>query len=154
MAQWFECKVTYDSAFSAEEDPKNARKKETYLVDALSFTEAEARIIKEITPFVVGEMEVTAVKKAKITEMVYNDDPSADKWYRAKVMYITLDNDMEKKVATTYMVKADSFPGALKHLTEVGMKGMMGEWEIAMMAETPIMEVYRYEAPAEENKED
>lgn len=153
MAQWFECKVTYDSAFTAEEDPKNARKKETYLVDALSFTEAEARIIKEITPFVVGEMEVTAVKKAKITELVDNDDPSADKWYRAKVMYITLDNDVEKKVATTYMVKADSFPGALKHLTEVGMKGMMGDWEIAQMAETQIMEVYRYEALAEEEKQ-
>lgn len=149
MAQWFECKVTYDSAFTAEEDPKNARKKETYLVDALSFTEAEARIIKEITPFVVGEMEVTAVKKAKITELVDNDDPSADKWYRAKVMYITLDNDVEKKVATTYMIKADSFPGALKHLTEVGMKGMMGDWEIAQIAETQIMEVYRYE-PGEE----
>lgn len=152
MAQWFECKVTYDSAFTAEEDPKNARKKETYLVDALSFTEAEARIIKEITPFVVGEMEVTAVKKAKITELVDNDDPSADKWYRAKVMYITLDNDVEKKVATTYMVKADSFPGALKHLTEVGMKGMMGDWEVAQMAETQIMEVYRYE-PCEEKQE-
>ena len=152
MAQWFECKVTYDSAFTAEEDPKNAKKKETYLVDALSFTEAEARIIKEITPSVVGEMEVTAVKKAKITELVDNDDPSADKWYRAKVMYITLDNDVEKKVATTYMVKADSFQGALKHLTEVGMKGMMGDWEIAQMAETQIMEVYKYE-PTEEKIE-
>lgn len=153
MAQWFECKVTYDSAFTAEEDPKNAKKKETYLVDALSFTEAEARIIKEITPFVVGEMEVTAVKKAKISEMVYNDDPSADKWYKAKVMYITLDNDVEKKIATTYMVKADSFTGALKHLTEVGMKGMMGDWEIAQIAETPIMEVYKYE-PSEAEKDD
>ena len=145
---WFECKVTYDSTFTAEEDPKKARKKETYLVDALSFTEAEARIIDEITPFCVGDLEVTAVKKAKITEMVNNDDPEADKWYKAKVMYVIIDNDVEKKVANTFMVKAGSFAGALQHLTEVGMKGMMGEWEVAQMAETPIMDVFWYQ-PAE-----
>lgn len=149
MANWFECRVSYDSSFKENEDPKNAKKKEIYLVDALSFTEAEARIIKEITPFVVGELDVTAVNKKKITEMVFNDAPDADKWYRCKVLYITIEDDVEKKVATTYMVQAADFEGALKHLVEVGLNGILSEYEIASITETQIMDVFRYEAPEE-----
>lgn len=153
MNSWFECKVAYDSTYAAEgEDPKNSKRKETYLVDALSFTEAEARIIKEITPFATGELDVEAVKKSRIHEMVFNDDPEADKWYRSKVMVITLVDDEEKHTAITYMVKAKDFENALRRLVDVGMAGFLDPYEIASLTETQIMDVFPYEAPAEEKK--
>lgn len=150
MSNWFECKVAYDCTYAeGEKAGQTGKRKETYMVDALSFTEAEARIIKEITPFTSGELEVEAVKKSRITEMVFNDDESADKWYRAKVMFITLEDDVEKRVATTYMVKAKDFADALDRLVNTGLAGVLGEYDIASIAETPIMDVFIYEAPEE-----
>ena len=80
MASWFECKIRYDKA---QENGAIKKVTEPYLVDALSFTEAEARIIEEQTPFISGEVNVTAVKRTKIAEIFWDD--SADKWYLVKV---------------------------------------------------------------------
>ena len=152
MANWFECKVKYDKTFKEGEEPQQS-KPETYLVDALSFTEAEARIIEEVTPYAIGNLEVQAVKKTRITEMVENENPMADKWFRAKVMYITLDNDKEKRSAVTYMVQGKDFEDAFHQLVNVGLKGIIGEYDIASITETPIMDVYKYEPSKEEKKE-
>ncbi len=86
MASWFECKIRYDKA---QENGAIKKVTEPYLVDALSFTEAEARIIEEQTPFISGEVNVTAVKRTKIAEIFWDD--SADKWYLVKVAFITID---------------------------------------------------------------
>ena len=112
-----------------------------YLVDAMTFTDAEARIIEEMTPFISGEFEVTAVKKARISELF--QDPNGDKWYRCKVMFITLDekSGLEKKSASTMLVQARSFEEAVKNLCD-GMKGTMSDWEINTIAETTLMDVY------------
>ncbi len=80
MAQWFECKIRYDKM---QENGSVKKVNEPYLVDALSFTEAEARIIEEMTPFISGEFSVAAVKRTKISE-IFRDD-TADKWYLVKV---------------------------------------------------------------------
>ncbi len=94
MANWFECKIRYDKIMD-----NGAIKKvtEPYLVDALSFTEAEARIIEEMTPYISGEFSVSAVKRTKISEIFWDD--SADKWYLVKVAFITIDERtaVEKK---------------------------------------------------------
>ena len=86
MALWFECKVRYDKM---TENGSVKKVNEPYLVDALTFTEAEARIIEEISPFISGEFSISAVKKTKISEIFFDD--SADRYYMVKVNFITLD---------------------------------------------------------------
>ena len=109
MASWFECKIRYDKA---QENGAIKKVTEPYLVDALSFTEAEARIIEEQTPFISGEVNVTAVKRTKIAEIFWDD--SADKWYLVKVAFITIDEKtaVEKKSTSLILVAASDFKGA------------------------------------------
>jgi hypothetical protein len=115
---------------------------EPYMVDALSFTEAEARIIEEVTPFISGDFSVSAVKRTNISEIFWDD--SADKWYHVKVNFITIDEKsaVEKKTTSHILVAASDFKGALDNFME-GMKGTMADFEIASIAETTIMDVYK-----------
>lgn len=138
MANWFECKVRYDKM---QENGSVKKVNEPYMVDALSFTEAEARIIEEMTPFISGEFSVSAVKRTKISE-IFRDD-SADKWYLVKVAFITIDEKTaaEKKSVSQILVAANDFKGAYDNFME-GMKGTMADFEIQSITETLIMDVY------------
>lgn len=138
MNNWYECKVKFEKTLETGTQKKVT---EAYLVDAMSFTEAENRIIEEMTPFISGEFEVTAVKKERISELF--TDPDGDKWYRCKVMFITLDekSGAEKKSASTMLVQAKDFQMALKNLQD-GMKGTMSDWEVNTITETALMDVY------------
>jgi len=148
MASWFECKIRYDKA---QENGAIKKVTEPYLVDALSFTEAEARIIEEQTPFISGEVNVTAVKRTKIAEIFWDD--SADKWYLVKVAFITIDEKtaVEKKSTSLILVAASDFKGAYDNFME-GMKGTMADFEIVSITETPLMDVYKVKVKSE-NKE-
>ncbi len=139
MAHWFECKVRYDKLM---ENGMQKKVNEPYMVDALSFTEAEARIIEEVTPFISGDFSVSAVKRTNISEIFWDD--SADKWYHVKVNFITIDEKsaVEKKTTSHILVAASDFKGALDNFME-GMKGTMADFEIASIAETTIMDVYK-----------
>lgn len=147
MHTWFECKVRYDKTL---ETGMQKKVNEPYLVDALSFTEAEARIIKEITPFISGEFEVANIKKARINEMFF--DESGDKWYKCKVNFITLDekSGTEKKTASSIMVQAADLKQALDTLV-TGMSGTLADYEVAAITETAIMDVYPYTADDDTN---
>ena len=138
MAQWFECKVRYDKLM---ENGMQKKVNEPYMVDALSFTEAEARIIEEVTPFISGDFSVSAVKRTNISEIFWDD--SADKWYHVKVNFITIDEKsaVEKKTTSHILVAATDFNGALDNFME-GMKGTMADFEINTIQETLIMDVY------------
>ena len=142
MHNWFECKIKFEKT---GEEGKIAKVSETYLVDALSFTEAESRIIEEMRPFISGEFTVTASGRAKINEMFFNEN--GDKWYRAKVMFICLDEDkgVERKTAVTMLVQANDTKEANAGVVE-GMKGSMADYEIAAITETLIMDVFKYDA--------
>lgn len=139
MANWFECKIRYDKT---QENGSIKKVTEPYLVDALSFTEAEARIIEEQAPFVSGEVDVNAVKRTKIAEIMFDD--SADKWYLVKVAFITIDEKtaVEKRSVSQVLVSGCDFKGAYDNFMD-GMKGTMADFEIVSIAETPIMDVYR-----------
>lgn len=139
MANWFECKIRYDKT---QENGSIKKVTEPYLVDALSFTEAEARIIEEQAPFVSGEVVVNAVKRTKIAEIMFDD--SADKWYLVKVAFITIDEKtaVEKRSVSQVLVSGCDFKGAYDNFMD-GMKGTMADFEIVSIAETPIMDVYR-----------
>ena len=138
MANYIETRIRFDKM---REDGTVKKTTEAYLVDALSFTEAEARIIEEQTPFISGDFTVSAVKQTKIAE-VFRDD-TGDKWFRCKVMFITIDEKTgaEKRSASNILVQASDFRSALANL-DAGMKGTMSDWEIAEIAETKIMDVY------------
>ena len=114
---------------------------DTFLVDALSFTEAEARVIEEVTPFVSGEMDVASVKKTKISE-IFRDD-TADKWYLVKVAFITIDEKtaQEKRAISQILVAGSNFKGAYDNFME-GMKGTMADFDIVTLSETNILDVY------------
>ncbi|MDE5567036.1 MAG: DUF4494 domain-containing protein [Muribaculaceae bacterium] len=145
MANWFECKVRYDKL---QENGAVKKVNEPYLVDALSFTEAEARIIDEQTPFISGEFSVSAVKRTKISEIFWNE--GGDRWYLVKVAFITIDerSGVEKRTATLILVQASNFKEALDNFIE-GMKDTMADYEIVSITETPLMDVYKVKVPGE-----
>lgn len=126
---------------------------DAYLVDALSFAEAENRFIEEMAPYMSGEYEVTDIKKAKIAELFESNDSLADRWFKARVAFITLDEKTgaEKRLRQTIMVQAVDLRDAQKNLDE-GMKGTLGEWVCESLAETKIMDVYRYEKKEKDDK--
>ena len=144
MNNWFTCKIRYEKTL---ENGLVKKETEHYLVDALSFTEAEARIIEEVTPFISGEFEVTGVAKANYSELFYAEEEAADKWYKVKMVFLTLDEKSgnEKRTATNVLVQAADLRDAIKKLDE-GMKGSMADYEIVSVADTPLMDVYKYKS--------
>lgn len=143
MANWFECKIRYDKI---QDNGAVKKVNEPYLVDANTFTEAEARIIKEQEPFMSGEFSVSAVKRTKIAEIFFNDAEDCDKWYMVKAAFITIDEKTatEKRTTTLFLVQAANFRNALDNFVE-GMKGTMADYDIVAINETPLMDVYPVE---------
>ena len=139
MANWFECKIRYDKL---QENGAAKKVNEPYLVDALSFTEAEARITEEQRPFISGEFSVSAVKRTKIAEIFWNE--GGDRWFMVKVGFITIDEKTaaEKRSTSLILVQASDFRSAFENFTE-GMKGSMADYEIVSISETPLMDVYK-----------
>ena len=146
MNYWFECKVSYER----QADSMGMKKvSESYLVDALSFTEAGERIIKEVRPFVsVGELDVVNIRRARIAELFLNDEAEDDRYFRAKVNFITVDekSGSEKKTSATMIVKSDSLPNAVTEL-KAQLDSQMASYEIAAVTDTQILDVFQYEAP-------
>jgi len=144
LNNWFECKVKMERQV---EGGMLKRVQDTYLVDAMSFAEAEDRILKELTPLSAGGIEVVDLKRAKYGEMFESSDSEADKWYKVKCQFITLDekSGKEKKVSTLFLVQAADLRGAVSRFEE-GMKGSMMDYTIHTIQETPIMDVFPYQA--------
>lgn len=140
MHSWFECKVSYEKVL---ENGMQKKVTEPYLVDALSFTEAEARIIEEIRPFISGEFTVTDIKRARLSELFFNEN--GDRFYKIKVYFITLDekSGAEKKTAAQMLAQACTLKEAIAVL-EDGMKGTMADYTIASVTETMLMDVFPF----------
>lgn len=147
MALWIETSLRYDKM---QENGMVKKVTEKYLFDALSFTDAEARTIEKLTPFISGEFSVSATKKTKIAEIFYDKSDYADKWYLVKVNFITLDekSGKEKKSMTQFLVQAGDFENALNRFQD-GIKGTMADYRIASISETAYMDVYPYEPKTE-----
>lgn len=113
MHTWFECKIRYEKVM---ENGMNKKVTEPYLVDALSFTEAEARIIEEISPFISGEFTVADIKRANYSEL-FNDE-TGDRWFRCKLQFVTLDEKVvqKRKLLPTYSFRQATFAKLLKTL--------------------------------------
>lgn len=144
MHTWFEVKIRYEKV---AENGMQKKVTEPYLFDALSFTESEGKCIEEMTPFISGEFTVSDIKRANYSEIFFSEEESADRWFKCKLVFITLDekSGAEKKTSTHVLVQASNLRDDVKKLDE-GMKGTMADYQIASVSETPIMDVYPYEA--------
>lgn len=140
MYNWFECKVRYEKML---ETGMQKMVTEPYLVDAWSFTEAEARIIEEITPFMSGEFTISDIKRVKYSESFFNNH--GDRFYKIRIIYITIDekNGVEKRSATNMLVQASTLKEAVLIIESEMDKSMM-DYTIANVTETAIMDVYPY----------
>ena len=140
---WFECKVRYEKT---EDDGMPRKVTETYVVDALSFSEAESRILEEMGKYVSGELEVCDLKIAQYKEIFFADNDLADKWYKAKLAFITIDEktDKEKKTAVTYLINAGNIDSAKKNVDEI-MSGTMIDYKTTNISETRILDVFESE---------
>lgn len=138
MAIWVETKVKYEKI---AENGKVKKITESYLVDALSCTEGEARTIEEVTPYISGEFTVSVVKKSNIAE-IFRDE-NGDRWYKVVVAFITIDEKSgREKYSNSYMmVQASTFERALDNFLR-GMSGTMADFEIVSISETKIMDVF------------
>lgn len=141
-SEWFECKVRYSKTL---EDGTNKKVKELYTVDALSFAESEGRIIDEMSHYISGDYEVTDIKKAAYSEIFFSNEETADRWYKVKMAYITLDEktNKEKRQNVVYLVQAASVNGAVKNTDEM-MKTSMADYTIVSVVETQIMDVIEH----------
>ena len=144
---WFEVKILYSKIM---DNGINKKVNEKYLFDSLSFTESEGRCIQEMTPFITGEFTVSDIKRANYSEVFFSEEDAADRWFKCKLLFITLDEKSgeEKKTATNVLVQAYDLRDAVKKLDE-GMKGTMADYQIASVAETAIIDVYPYEPKTE-----
>lgn len=139
MSQWFETKVKYDKTMLDTGAIKSVT--EPYLVDALSFTEAEARITKEMEPFVSGELTVTAVRKVRFEDVLYHE--GGDRWYKVKINMITIDEKTgaEKRSASFSLVQASEFKLSLDYFLEA-MKSVLFDFEIVNITEMAYIDVF------------
>jgi hypothetical protein len=144
MHNWFECKINYERI---AEDGIQKKVTEPYLVDALSFTEAEARIIEEMRPYISGDFTVMDIKRARYTETFLNDN--GDRFYRVKINLITLDekNGTEKKTPVQMLAQASTIHDAIG-VIDTGMKGTMADYMIASVTETALVDVFPFTADA------
>ena len=144
MHTWFLCKIRYEKVM---ENGMQKKVTEPYLVDALSFTEAEARIIEEVTPFISGEFTVSDISRAHYSEIFTSEEDSADKWFAGRLAFTTLDekSGKEKRTYTNVLIQAED-------IHDAGMKGTMADYSSILLKETAIVDVYPYEAKNKEQQ--
>lgn len=148
---WFETKVKYQKTM---EDGSEKVVSEAYVVDALSFTEAESAIIDEMSVYVSGELKVSGIGKACYGEIFFSDVDDDDKWYKAKLQFITIDekSEKEKRSNVTYLVQAKSLARALRYIDEVMGKTMI-DYDVVGLNETKLMDVFEHHVPNEKKEE-
>ena len=149
-ANWFECKIRYEKTM---DDGLQKKVTESYVVDALSFSEAEERIIEEMSAYISGDFTVQDIKKAAYGEIFFSDDASADRWYKAKLQFITIDEktEKEKRSSVNYLFQAGTMNGAMKNIEE-GMGGTMIDYSVTSVQETQLMDVFEYKKPEKNDK--
>lgn len=141
---WFETKVKYDKTM---EDGQPKKVSESYVVEAMSFGEAEEKITEEMSAYISGEFDVKAITPTTYGEIFFSENTNDDRWYKTKLQFITIDEKTEKEKRSNayYLVQAASLNGAVKNIEEV-MGTTMIDYVIAAINETKIMDVIEHGA--------
>ena len=144
MHSWFTCRISYEKVL---ENGLQKKVTEPYLVDALSFTEAEARIVEEIRPFISGEFTVADIKRAHYSDLFLNEN--CDRFYKVRIYFITLDekSGAEKRTLARMLVQASSLKDAIS-IFEEGMKKTLADYKLIEAGETQIMDVFPFNGEA------
>lgn len=152
VTEWFETKIKYDKT---QEDGTLKPETELYVVDALSFAEAESTITEEMSAYISGDFMVKDIKKAAYHEIFFSDVNIDDRWWKVKLKFITMDEktQKEKETAQTYLVQAHTLQSAAKYIDEEMGKGM-SDYRLASITETSIMDVFEHKAKNGPVKED
>lgn len=152
-SKWFETKVRYDKM---QDDGTQKKVTELYVVDALSFTNAEASIQEEMSSYISGEFDVTGIAPTTYGEIFFSDKATDDYFFKVKLQFITLDEKTEKEKLTNvyYLVQAHSLQQAVGYVEEV-MNGTAQDYKFAAIQETKICDVFEYKVgKKEEEKND
>lgn len=151
-ANWFETKIRYEKMM---DDGKQKMVTEQYVVDALSFTEAEASIIEEMSSYISGEFKVTGISQSSYGEIFFSDIDTDDRFFKVKLQFITIDEktEKEKRSNVIYLVQAHTLQQAIKNIEEV-MSSTMIDYAIVAVQETQIMDVFEYNAAKKSEVDD
>lgn len=146
---WFECKVRYEKT---QEDGNDKLVNELYVVDALSFTEAEASIIDNMAVYVSGELKIANINPANYNEIFFSGNDDDDLWFKARLAFITIDDkNKEKRTYVNYLIQAKSIERAKRYVDEV-MGETIIDYELKSLSETKIFDVFEHE-PSTDNKQ-
>ena len=147
---WFKTKVKYQKT---QEDGSEKVVSEAYVVDALSFTEAESAIIEEMSVYVSGELRVSGIAKSNFDEIFFSDKEEDDSFYICKLQFISFDDksDREKRSNVTYLVQAKSMHRAISNIDEV-MKKTMIDYEIIGLSKTNVYDVFEHKTKEEKKQ--
>ncbi len=139
-ATWYECKVKYRKT---DESGVQKMTTEPYLVDAISYTEAESRINEEMSAYVSEEFKITNIKVANYAEI--HPFENSDRWFKSKVSLIAYDEESgkERKSNMYLLIQANDVKEAFDNTNEA-MNNTMGDYTIPAVAESPIMDVFPY----------
>ena len=143
VSKFYEVKIQYQKTL---EDGKEKKVTEQYVVEALSFTEAESRIAEEMLPYTDGDLDVVSEKIAPYNEIFLSDRTDDDKWFISKVGFITLDEKTakEKKQTFRYLVQAATSELAMDYTNEMFSHGM-SDYSIDSVQDTPALNVFLHE---------
>lgn len=139
MNNWFSCKINF---LKQAENGSIFKKSEQYMVNALSFTEAEARLQGVLEDY-IPEYNLSACSRTNLSDVVI--DESQDFFFKMKVAYVSADADSgkEKKINELYLVQADGIKEAIEKV-ENRMEGSIVNWEITAISKTAIVAVFPY----------
>jgi len=148
---WFETKIRYEKT---QEDGRQKPITEQYVVDALSFSEAEASILEEMKVYISGDYKITDIRPAAYHEVFFSDMDKDDKWYKAKLQFLTIDEktEKEKRTTVTYLVQAASLNGAVKNIEDV-MGSTAIDYDLVSINETQIMDVFEHVSNSAKQKQ-
>lgn len=152
LATWFEVGIRYHKT---QDDGTEKAVTERYAVDALSFTEAESAITEEMAAYISGEFKIKSEVQANYSEVWFSDNDEDDRWYKAKLSYITIDErtEKEKRTNVTYLVQAKSMHKALKNIDDV-MGRSMSDYEVVGLQETKVLDVFEHQLQTQKEKEE
>ena len=141
MQTWFECKVKYNKTLQSG---KEQLVTENFLLDAVSFTDAETRMMRQMQEMVRGEFNVTDIKKSRIGEVFPYD--TGEWWFKATINLVTIDEEAgkEKKMRTYYLIMADDIKEALQRLDE-SLSYLVIPYVVSALAVSTIVDVFPYE---------
>lgn len=142
-SNWFEVKMRYDKV---HEDGYEKKVTESYVVEALSFGEAEKTAIEFLGSYVSGEIQVVNINPMKFQEVFFNEQGSCDRYYKAILQFITIDEktEREKHTQVYYLVQASSFDNC-KDTIRTTMDRTMIDYQIASVSETKVIDVIEHE---------